>query len=153
MSQKKYRVKLTKEERNDLIELISQGKAAARKLVHARILLHADEAPEVGSLKDTDIAKAVYCSRLSVERVRKRFVVEGIESALNPKVQKRYRPKKLDGEGEAFLIATACSSAPEGRSDWTLQLLADRLIECEIVDSISAEAVRQTLKKTNLNLG
>ncbi len=102
-------------------------------------------------MKDTDIAKAVYCSRLTVERVRKRFVVEGIESALNPKVQKRYRSKKLDGEGEAFLVATACSSAPEGRFDWILQLLADRLIECKIVDSISGEAVRQTLKKTNLN--
>ena len=102
-------------------------------------------------MKDTDIAKAVYCSRLTVERVRKRFVVEGIESALNPKVQKRYRSKKLDGEGEAFLVATACSSVPEGRFDWTLQLLADRLIECKIVDSISGEAVRQTLKKTNLN--
>lgn len=153
MSIKKYRVKLTKEEHDDLRELISQGKAAACKLVHARILLHADEASEAGPLKDTDIAKAVYCSRLTVERVRKRFVEEGIEFALNPKVQKRHRSKKLDGEGEAFLIATACSSAPEGRSDWTLQLLANRLIECEIVDSISAEAVRQTLKKTNLNPG
>jgi len=153
MSPKKYRVTLNKAERNDLRELISQGKAAARKLVHARILLHADEASEAGSLKDTAIAKAVCCSCLTVERVRKRFVVEGLESALNPKVQPRYRAKKLDGEGEAFLIATACSSAPEGRSDWTLQLLADRLIECEIVDSITREAVRQTLKKTNLNLG
>ena len=121
MSLKKYRVTLSQEERDNLRELISQGKAAARKLVHARILLHADEASEARSLKDTDIAKAVSCSRLTVERVRKRFVVEGIESALNPQVQKRHRPKKLDGEGEAFLIATACSSAPEGRSDWTLQ--------------------------------
>lgn len=153
MSLKKYRVTLNKEERDDLRELISQGKAAARKLVHARILLHADEASETGSLKDTDIAKAVYCSCLTVERVRKRFVVEGLESALNPKVQTRHRAKKLDGEGEAFLIASACSPAPEGRSDWTLQLLADRLIECKIVDSITGEAVRQTLKKTNLNPG
>ena len=110
-------------------------------------IIYNTETSEAGSLKDTDIAKAVYCSRLTVERVRKRFVVEGIESALNPKVQKRYRSKKLDGEGEAFLVATACSSAPEGRFDWTLQLLADRLIECKIVDSISGEAVRQTLKK------
>ena len=114
-------------------------------------IIYNTETSEVDSLKDTDIAKAVYCSRLTVERVRKRFVVEGIESALNPKVQKRYRSKKLDGEGEAFLVATACSSAPEGRFDWILQLLADRLIECKIVDSISGEAVRQTLKKTNLN--
>jgi len=80
-------------------------------------------------------------------------VVEGIESALNPKVQKRHRAKKLDGKGEAFLIATACSSAPDGRSDWTLQLLANRLVECEMVESITGEAVRQILKKTNLNPG
>jgi hypothetical protein len=111
MSLKKYRVNLSKEERDDLRELISQGKAATRKLVHARILLHADEASEAGSLKDTDIAKAVYCSCLTVERVRKRFVAEGIESALNPHVQKRHRPKKLDGEGEAFL--RACSRSIE----------------------------------------
>jgi len=89
----------------------------------------------------------------AVERVRKRFVLEGLDSALNPKVQKRRKAKKLDGEAEAFLIATACSAAPEGRSDWTLQLLADRLVECNIVDSISGECVRQTLKKTNLSLG
>jgi len=153
MTVKKYRVTLTKKEREGLTELTSRGKIAARKLIHAQILLHADETPEAGSLKDTEIANAVHCSCLTVGRVRKRFVEEGIESALNPKVRTRHRPKKLDGEGEAFLIATACSSAPEGRSDWTLQLLADRLIECNIVNSISAEAVRQTLKKMNLNPG
>lgn len=153
MPAKKYRVKLTEQERDHLTQLISQGKIAARKLTHAQILLHADEASKTGSLKDRDIAKAVHISQLTVERVRRRFVEEGIDCALNPKVQKRRRPKKLDGEAEAFLIATACSSAPEGRSNWTLQLLADRLVECEIVDSISGECVRQTLKKMNLNLG
>ena len=153
MPAKKYRVKLTEQERDHLTRLISQGKIAARKLTHAQILLHADEASKTGSLKDRDIAKAVHISQLTVERVRRRFVEEGIDCALNPKVQKRRRPKKLDGEAEAFLIATACSSAPEGRSNWTLQLLADRLVECEIVDSISGECVRQTLKKMNLNLG
>lgn len=153
MPAKKFRVKLTEEERDYLTQLISRGKIAARKLTHANILLHADEALETGSLADRDIAKAVHISRLTVERVRKRFVEKGLDSALNPKVQKRRRPKKLDGEAEAFLIATACSSAPEGRSDWTLQLLANRLVECEIVDSISRECVRQALKKTNLNPG
>ena len=111
------------------------------------MLLHADEASASGSLKDTEIAKAIHTSRLTVERVRKRFVTEGLDSALNPKVQKHRKPKKLDGKEESFLIATACSAAPEGRSDWTLQLLADRLVECNIVDSISGECVRQTLKK------
>lgn len=153
MPAKKYRVTLTPEERDNLTRLISQGRIAARKLTHAQILLHADEASDGGSLKDTEIAKAIHTSRLTVERVRKRFVLEGLDSALNPKVQKRRKAKKLDGEAEAFLIATACSAAPEGRSDWTLQLLADRLVECNIVDSISGECVRQTLKKTNLSLG
>ena len=153
MPAKKYRVQLSQEERNNLIELISHGKIAARKLIHAQILLHADEASLNGSLKDTDIVKAIHTSRLTVERVRQRFVLEGFDSALNPKVQTRRKSKKLDGEAEAFLIAIACTPAPEGRADWTLQLLADRLIECNIVDTISSECVRQTLKKTNSNLG
>ena len=101
----------------------------------------------------TAIAEAIHISLLTVERVRKRFVEEGLESALNPRVQKRRRAKKLDGEAEAFLVATACSTAPEGYNDWTLKLLAERLVECEIVDSISGETVRKTLKKTNLNPG
>lgn len=149
MSTKKYRVKLTEDEREDLKQLISKGKAAARKMTHAQILMHADENASEGSLKDVGIAKALHISHLTVERVRKRFVEEGIESALNPKVQARRRAKKLDGEAEAFLVATACSSAPEGYKDWTLKLLADKLVECEIVDSISGETVRKTLKKTN----
>lgn len=153
MPAKKYRVSLTQEERDNLRKLTSQGRIAARKLVHAQVLLHADEASARGSLKDAEIAKAIHTSRLTVERVRKRFVTEGLDSALNPKVQKHRKPKKLDGKAESFLIATACSSAPEGRSDWTLQLLADRLVECNIVDSISGECVRQTLKKTNLSRG
>ena len=153
MPAKKYRVKLTREERDNLIQLASQGKIAARKLIHAQVLLHADEASTTASLKDQEIAKAIHTSRLTVERVRKRFVVEGLESTLNPKVQKHRKPKKLDGEAEAFLIATACSPAPEGRSDWTLQLLAERLVECKIVDSISGESVRQTPKKMNSNPG
>ncbi len=153
MPEKKYRVKLTVQERGILIQLASQGRVAARKLIHAQVLLHADETSATGSLKDKEIAEALHISRLTVERVRKRFVVEGLESALNPKVQTRRKPKKLDGEAEAFLIATACSSAPEGRTDWTLKLLAERLVECEIVDSISGESVRQTLKKMYSNPG
>ena len=153
MSVKKYKVTLTEDELNDLKQLVSKGKASARKITHAQILLHANEGASGGALKDTDIAKAIRISRLTVERVRKRFVEEGIESALNPKVQLRRRPKKLDGEAEAFLVATACSSAPEGFKDWTLKLLSNKLVECEIVDSISIETVRQTLKKTNLNPG
>jgi len=152
MPAKKYRVKLSKDERKSLKRLISQGKAPARKIIHANVLIHADESA-TDPLKDADIAEAIHISPLTVERVRKRFVEEGLESALNPKVQKRHRAKKLDGEAEAFLVATACSTAPEGYSDWSLNLLAERLVECEIVDSISGECVRQTLKKTSLNRG
>jgi transposase len=153
MSIKKYKVTLTENELDDLKQLVSKGKVSARKITHAQILLHANEGTPEGALKDTDIAKAIHISRLTVERVRKRFVEEGLESALNPKVQIHRRPKKLDGEAEAFLVATACSNAPEGFKDWTLKLLSNKLVECEIVDSISIETVRQTLKKTNLNLG
>ncbi len=138
---------MTVQERKDLIKLSTQGRVAGRKLIHAQVLLHADEASKSGSLKDKEISSALHISRLTVERVRKRFVLEGLESALNPKVQTRRKPKELDGEAEAFLIATACSPAPEGRSDWTLNLLAERLVECKIVDSISGESIRQTLKK------
>jgi len=153
MPGKKYRVKLTNEEREYLEELISRGTVAARKANHARILLHADENNDAGYFKDEDIAEVLHIGRVTVERVRKRFVEEGLESALNPKPHTRHRTKKLDGKAEAFLVATACSAAPEGRTDWTLQLLADKLIECQIVDSISAEGVRQVLKKTSLNPG
>jgi transposase len=153
MPGKKYRVKLTDEEREQLEGLISRGTMAARKANHARILLHADEGSDAGYFKDEDIADVLHVGRVTVERVRKRFVEEGLESALNPKPRTRHRPKKLDGEAEAFLVATACSAAPDGRNDWTLQLLADRLVECQIVDSISAEAVRQVLKKTRSNPG
>ncbi len=153
MPAKKYRVKLSKEERSELIDLKSRGKIAARKLNHIQILLLADEASESGGWKDADVAQATSVSVLSVERIRKQFVEQGLECAINPKVSTRTYTRKLDGEAEAFLVATACSSAPDGYSDWTMQLLAQRLVECEIVDSISSECVRQTLKKMTLNPG
>jgi transposase len=153
MPAKKYKVNLSEDERVYLKQLISTGKAAARKITHAQILIHADEGKVTRAVKDTDIAKALHISHLTVERVRKRFVEESMESALNPKVQARRRSKKLDGEAEAFLVATACSSSPEGYKAWTLKLLANKLVECEIVESLSKETVRKTLKKTNLNLG
>ena len=104
-------------------------------------------------MKDEEIARSLQIGNATVERVRRRCVEEGVEAALGRKEQLRRRQKKLDGLGEAHLIALACGEPPEGRADWTLQLLADRLVECEIVESISTETVRQTLKKTNSNLG
>jgi transposase len=150
---RKYGVRLTEEERSALKVLVSSGQASARKITHARILLLADENSESGKNTDESIIKALQVGLSTVARVRRRLVEEGLESALNRQVQKNRRARKLDGEGEAFLIAVACSQAPEGRTTWTLKLLADRLIECEIVDSISMEAVRQTLKKTRSSHG
>lgn len=150
---RKYVVRLTEEERSALKVLVSSGQASARKITHARILLLADENSESGKNTDESIIKALQVGLSTVARVRRRLVEEGLESALNRQVQKNRRARKLDGEGEAFLIAVACSQAPEGRTTWTLKLLADRLIECEIVDSISTPAVRQTLKKTRSSHG
>jgi len=147
MPAKKYRVKLTKPERDELLVLVNKGRASARKLTHARILLQCDESGVTPAKKDQDVADALNISAISVERIRQRFVEEGLESALNPKVQERSRFKKLDGAAEAFLIATACTKAPEGRTEWTMQMLADKLVECQLVDSISDETVRKTLKK------
>jgi transposase len=146
-------VKLSNEEKAELKSLVSTGKAAARKITHARILLLADEDSDTGGRKDEEIATALQVGDATVARVRQRCVEQGLEAALNRQVQQNRRPKKLDGSGEAFLVATACSKPPEGRKSWTLKLLAERLVACEIVDSISPEAVRQTLKKTNLSLG
>ena len=147
MPAKKYRVRLSAEEQEELKGLVSRGRAAAYKQTHARILLLVDEAQEGGAMKDEDIARALKVGSATVERVRRRGVEEGVEAALGRRQQVNRRPRKLDGEGEAHLVAMACSQPPEGRAGWTLQLLADRLVGCEIVDSISAETVRQTLKK------
>ena len=153
MSAKKYRVQLSTEERQELKALVSRGRAAAYRQTHARILLLSDEAQTDGAMKDEEIARSLQIGSATVERVRQRCVEEGIEAALGRKQQLRRRPKKLDGSGEAHLIALACGEPPEGRAGWTLKLLADRLVECEIVESISPETVRQTLKKTNSSPG
>ena len=130
--------------------MIAAGKATAQKLAHARILLKADAAPGGPAWTDEQIAAAVEVSVATVERVRQRFVEQGLEAALVRKPQDRpSRERKLDGRAEAHLIALACSPAPEGRTAWTMQLLADKLVELQVVDSISDETLRRTLKKTN----
>lgn len=147
---KKYRVTLTTEERQQLHGLIAVDKAAAQKLAHARVLLKADAAPGGPAWTDDRIAEAVEVNRTTVERVRQRFVEQGLEAALVRKRQDRpSRERKLDGAGEAHLIALACSEPPAGRSAGTLQLLADKLVELQVVDAISDETVRQVLKKTS----
>jgi transposase len=141
---KKYLVTLTDEERQALDQLLAKGKAAARTLRHAQALLKADR--PVG-WTDTRIADAFALSVRTVERLRQRFVEEGFDAALKPKAVPRL-PRKVDGEVEAHLVALACSDPPAGRQRWTLRLLADRLVELDLVDSISHEGVRQVLKKT-----
>ena len=153
MPAKKYRVRLSAEEQEELKGIVSRGRAAAYKQTHARILLLVDEAQEGGAMKDEEIARVLRVGRATVERVRQRCVEEGVEAALGRRQQVNRRPRKLDGDGEARLVAMACSQPPQGRAGWTLQLLAERLVECEIVESISTETVRQTLKKTRSSLG
>ena len=153
MPAKKYKVTLTADEQQQLNKLISTGKAAARKLAHARILLACEESDACRGASDTQVAEAVRVSRPTVERVRKALVEEGLEQALNAKRPRQTRPPAFDGESEAKLIALACSPPPQGRRRWTMRLLADRLVELEVFESISHETVRQTLKKTNSSLG
>ncbi len=144
---KKYIVRLTTEERTSLQAMVSKGKVAAYRVKHANILLAADvDGP---GWPDARIAEAFSCHPRSVENVRRRFVLEGWTAALERKKQVRpSRQRKLDGEGEARLIALACSQPPEGRDRWTLQLLADELVRLDVVDAISDQTVRRTLKKT-----
>jgi transposase len=147
---KKYVVTLTAEERRALSDLIAAGKAAAQKLAHARILLKADAAPGGPAWTDDRIAEALDVSTATVGRVRQRFVEQGLEAALTRKKQDRpSREPILDGAAEARLIALAGSSPPDGRKAWTLKLLADKLVELEVVPSVSDETVRRALKKAN----
>jgi len=149
----KYKVTLTPEEREFLLDLISAGKGAARRLAHARVLLKADEGPEGPGWPDREIAVATEVSCSTIERVRTLFVEEGLDDALNRRLPRIPKQRKLDGHQEAQLIAVACSEAPEGQKRWTLRLLADRMVELEFVDTLSYETVRRVLKKTSSNRG
>jgi transposase len=149
----KYRVTLSPEERETLAALISRGRAAARKLTHARILLQADATPGGPAWTDEKIVAALQVGAATVHRVRQAWVEEGLEVALNRQKPTGRQYRKLDGAQEARLVAVACSTPPEGRAAWTLQLLADQLVELKVVDTIGRECVRTTLKKTNCSPG
>ena len=145
---KRYRVTLTPAERNELERLLARGKADVRRLKHAHILLKADEADSGPAWPDQRIAEAFEAGITTVERVRQRFVEEGLASALSPyRAGKRVYERKLDGAQEAHLIALACSAPPDGQARWTLRLLAQHMVELAYVDRLSYETVRQTLKK------
>ena len=148
---KKYVVRLTDEQREQIERLLRRGRAHARKLLYARILLKADaDGPDRWT--DERIAEAFEISTATVARERRRFCEEGLEVALMPKKPGRPRRRVLDGRAEAHLIALSCSSAPEGRDHWSVRLLADRMVELGYVESVSYETVRRTLKKTASSL-
>ncbi len=151
MSKKRYVVRLSKSERTELLALIRLGKHKinARKRVHARVLLKVDEGKHGPAWSDVRTGEALEIHSNSVRTIRERFVEQGLEAALNRK--KQCRPsiqRKLDGAKEARLIALACSEPPEGHARWSLRLLADKAVELQIVDAVSHETVRRTLKKT-----
>jgi transposase len=146
---KKYRVTLTAAERDELEQLLARGKADVRRLKHAQVLLKADQAEGGPAWPDERIVAALDVGIATVQRLRQRFVEEGLQAALSPyRVGQRIYQRKLDGEQEAKLIALACSTPPDERGRWTLRLLAGRMVELQHVDTLSYETVRQTLKKT-----
>ena len=145
---KKYIVRLTKEERTELKGIIKKGKTSAYKVKHANILLQANA--EGPNWSDEEIAIVFHCHTNTVRNIRQRFVEQGLEEALERKEQDQpSREKILDGAKEAKLIALSCSTPPEGHNEWTLRLVADKLVELEVVSNISHETVRRTLKKTS----
>jgi transposase len=146
-------VRLTAEEREELESLVKRGKVAAEKRRRAQILLKADAGVDASGLTDQEVASALDVGLATVHRVRQAYVEESLQAALSRKPAVRCRPRKLDGDGEARLVTLACSPAPEGRDRWTLRLLADKLVELEVVDTINKETVRQTLKKTRSSRG
>jgi transposase len=149
LTMKKYAVMLTVSERTQLKQLIAAGTAPARKLTHARVLLKADQSPQGSGWTDEAIADALEVSQPTISRIRKQYVEEGLEAALNRRAPRREYRRKLDGEAEARLIALACSEPPRGQARWSLRLLADKVVELEIAPEISYQTVGRMLKKTS----
>ena len=150
---KRYPVTLTNSEREHLEDLIAAGAAPARKLAHARILLKADQGPGGPGWVDERIADAVEVSQPTVARVRRQYVEQGLVAALNRRAPRREYQRKLDGEQEARLVLLACSQPPAGEARWSLRLLADKLVELEVVDTVSYQTVQRALKKTKSSRG
>lgn len=145
---KKYIVTLTSEERLELEQMVATGKAAARKLLRAWTLLKADSGPQGCAWTDEQIRQTFGIGLVTIYRVRQSFVEDGLRAALTRKPLSRHRPRKLDGDQEAHLIALACSPPPTGRRRWTVRLLADKMVELGHCPPVAPETVRQTLKKT-----
>ena len=151
---KKFIVTLTEDERKFLTELTSKGKHRSQKILNALTLLACDEGEhERRRSKNEEIARVLNTSMRKIDRVKKRFVIDGLDVALNGRKGSRVYAKKADGDFEAHLVALSCSKPPEGFLRWTLRLLAEKVVELDYIDNISHETVRRVLKKTNLNLG
>lgn len=149
-----YKVTLTQEERNQLTEITRTGTHAARKVIHALILLNVDRGQYNTEQRiNEEICKVLKIGMRTIDRVKKRFVEEGLDAALKMAPTSREYDKLVDGDMEAHLIALACGEPPKGYARWSLRLLSDKLVELRIAESISYETVRRTLKKTNLSLG
>lgn len=144
---KKYVVELTADERASLSELIRKGQAAAYRIRNANVLLKADAGPHGPAWKDARIAEAFGCDITTVERLRKTLVTEGLDAVLTHGNTGSYRQRRLDGKGEAYLIATVCGEPPDGRRRWTLRLLADKLVTLGVVEQCSHMTVQRVLKK------
>jgi transposase len=153
MPKKKHHIRLSRVERQELEGIVGKGKASAQRQCHARILLLADTNGPEGGWSDSQIAQAVHTSIPTIERVRRACVEHGLDRALERKDPDRHYERKLDGKGEARLLALSCGAPPAGCARWTLRLLAERLVELEIIEEISHETVRQTLKKMNSSRG
>ena len=150
----KYKVTLTKEERGDLMDITKKGVHRSQKVVNALILLGCDRGKAQDSPQTNEkLSDVLKVSMRKMDRVKRRFVEDGLDIALNGRKGERVYAKKADGDLEAHLVALSCSKPPKGFARWSLRLLADQLVELEYVDSVSHETVRQVLKKTNLNLG
>ncbi len=151
---KKYIVTLTKDEREYLSSLSSKGKHRSQKILNTLILLGCDKGDyQERHSTNEEISKILCISMRKIDRVKKRFVEEGLDVTLNGKKSSRIYEKKIDGDFEAHLIAVSCSDPPEGFTRWSLRLLSEKVVELEYIDSISHETVRRILKKTNSNLG
>lgn len=150
----KYKVTLTKDEREELEAIISKGKHTSQKYRNAYILLNVDEGEHNNEkVINKEIQRVLKVGERTIDRVKKRFVNEGFEKALERKPPNRTYKRKVDGDAEAHLISLCCGDPPEGYGRWTLRLLADKMVELNYIDDISHEEVRQVLKKTNLSLG
>jgi len=150
---KKYRVTLTKGEREELHALLKQERVAARKRIHAQVLLQTDETIGQSAWTDKQVAEAYHVRVGTVEQIRQRFVEHGFAAALQARAPQENYHRKFDGEKEAKLIQLACSKPPAGYARWSLKLLADEVVQLKIVDSISPEGIRKVLKKTSLSPG